>query len=85
MSSEEDVEKLMSAVKERFGRLDVLINNAGIMNFRPLYNPVEDKPHSLDDFKKLINVSHPLQSMLYNIYIESVGLQEKALCKIQEI
>ena len=48
---EEEVDRMFGAVVEKFGKLDVLINSAGI-NIR---YPVEDFPY--DEYKKVIDIN----------------------------
>ena len=60
MGNEKDVEKCFRLVQERFGRLDALVNNAGINIPRLLVD--DAKPHGefeLDDavFDKVVNVN----------------------------
>lgn len=43
--------------KERFGRLDLAVNCAGIAVAVKTYNFKKDVPHSLEDFSRVINVS----------------------------
>jgi NAD(P)-dependent dehydrogenase (short-subunit alcohol dehydrogenase family) len=50
VSQAEQVEAAMAEVVERFGRIDVLINDAGIMQFGPLEHM------SQDDFEEAMNV-----------------------------
>lgn len=45
VSKIEDVEKLFKETKTRFGKLDVLVNNAGIYQFEPLGNITEKSFH----------------------------------------
>ena len=49
--AQDDVERIHAAVKRRFGRLDVLVNNAGYGNV----NSVEDT--GLDDFRRQIETN----------------------------
>jgi len=45
MAKKADVEKLFAETKEAFGRLDILINNAGIYEFSPLGDITEEHFH----------------------------------------
>ena len=51
VTSEKDVDRVFDTVIEKYGKLDVLINSAGI-NIR---HPVEDFP--LDEFKQVIDIN----------------------------
>jgi NAD(P)-dependent dehydrogenase (short-subunit alcohol dehydrogenase family) len=48
---DDDLERLVSATVERFGRVDVLVNNAGLGD--PM--PAEDEP--LDHFRRVVDVN----------------------------
>ena len=50
VSKEADVEACVQATLDKFGRWDIVVNNAGLMVFKAL----ED--HTLDDWMKVINV-----------------------------
>jgi NAD(P)-dependent dehydrogenase (short-subunit alcohol dehydrogenase family) len=52
MSSEEDIEKVVSAHKQRFGRLDVLVNNAGV----GIGAPVEEISTKYLDMQLAVNL-----------------------------
>src|SRR5258708_1697227 len=45
VSRKADVERLLAETKKSFGRLDVLVNNAGIYEFSPLEQVSEDHFH----------------------------------------
>ena len=51
ISKEEDVLRLLNETKDKFGRIDVLVNNAGIA----IDTTLEDK--TVDNFRKIINVN----------------------------
>src|SRR5512145_1748342 len=45
MAKKPDIERLFAETKKAFGRLDVLVNNAGIYEFAPLENVSEELFH----------------------------------------
>src|SRR6187399_2366799 len=45
MAKKADIERLFAETKKAFGRLDVLVNNAGIYEFAPLENVSEELFH----------------------------------------
>src|ERR1043166_3586520 len=45
LSKQTDVERLFAETKKAFGRLDVLVNNAGVYEFAPLETVTEDHFH----------------------------------------
>lgn len=56
MTSESDVRSAVDLAKEKFGRLDMAVNCAGIAVAVKTYNFKKDVPHSLEDFSRVINV-----------------------------
>lgn len=57
VTSEEDVKKALEIVRDKFGRLDTLVNCAGQSETHQIYNFLKDKSCELDGFKRCINVS----------------------------
>jgi NAD(P)-dependent dehydrogenase (short-subunit alcohol dehydrogenase family) len=51
VSSETDVKRLIETVLERHGRIDVLVNNAGLSDFVPL------EQQTLESFQRVLNVN----------------------------
>lgn len=49
----------VSLAKEKFGKLDLAVNCAGIAVAVKTYNFKKDLPHSLEDFQRVINVRRP--------------------------
>src|SRR2546426_4345123 len=48
-----DIERLFAEAKKAFGRLDVLVNNAGVYEFRPLGEVTEEHFHRMFDLNVL--------------------------------
>lgn len=71
VTSEEDVKKALATVKEKFNRLDVTVNCAGIGVAFKTYNFNKDLPHSLEDFTKVVMVN---TVGTFNVVRLSVGL-----------
>lgn len=57
MTSEADVQAAVTLAREKFGKLDLAVNCAGIAVAVKTYNFKKDVPHSLEDFQRVINVS----------------------------
>lgn len=57
VTSENDVKSLMAKTKEIFGRLDVIVNCAGLSIAHQTYNFSKERPHLLEDFQKVLMVS----------------------------
>lgn len=47
----------LNVTKEKFGKLDNIVNCAGIGVAYKVYNFNKKLPHSLEDFSKVINVT----------------------------
>lgn len=56
MTSETDVENAVKIAKEKFGRLDVAVNCAGVGSACRIYNFKRDQPHNLEEFSTVIKV-----------------------------
>jgi len=69
--SEEDVTKALEACKSKFGRLDVVVNCAGIGVAFKTYNFNKNVPHQLSDFQRVIDVN---TVGTFNVIRLSVGL-----------
>lgn len=57
VTSEQDVTKAIEAAKSNFGRLNVLVNCAGVGVAFRTYNYTKKRAHTLADFQKVINVN----------------------------
>lgn len=56
MTSEKDVQAALALAKEKFGRVDVAVNCAGIAVALKTYNLKRNQAHTLEDFQRVINV-----------------------------
>uniref|UniRef100_V9LAI2 3-hydroxyacyl-CoA dehydrogenase type-2 n=1 Tax=Callorhinchus milii TaxID=7868 RepID=V9LAI2_CALMI len=57
VTSELEVQAALSLARERFGRVDVAVNCAGVAVAAKTYNFKKDTAHSLEDFQRVINVN----------------------------
>ncbi|XP_075434615.1 3-hydroxyacyl-CoA dehydrogenase type-2 [Ascaphus truei] len=57
VTSESDVKSALALAREKFGRVDIAVNCAGIAVAVKTYNPKKELPHSLEDFQRVINVN----------------------------
>ncbi|XP_054912815.1 3-hydroxyacyl-CoA dehydrogenase type-2 [Poeciliopsis prolifica] len=57
VTSETDVLLAVSLAREKFGKLDLAVNCAGIAVAVKTYNFKKNTPHSLEDFQQVINVN----------------------------
>lgn len=56
IASEEDMKNVVSKISEKYGKLDVVVNCAGICRSYATYNFKIDKPARLSDFTDVIEV-----------------------------
>ncbi|EGI66973.1 PREDICTED: 3-hydroxyacyl-CoA dehydrogenase type-2-like [Acromyrmex echinatior] len=71
VTSESDVQAALDFTKQKFGKLDVLVNSAGIGVISKTYNSNEKLPHKLKDFARIIEVN---TTGTFNVIRLSVGL-----------
>nr|CAI5856768.1 unnamed protein product [Callosobruchus analis] len=57
VTSEEDVKNALKMTKEKFGKLNNVVNCAGIAVAFKTYNFKKNVPHSLEDFSKVLTVN----------------------------
>lgn len=58
VTSTDDVTTALNVIKEKYKKLDVLVNCAGIAHSGLTSDPDHTAPHDLGDFEKVINVSN---------------------------
>ena len=56
MTNEEDVKNTLKIIAEKYGRLDVAVNCAGIGIAAVTYNQNKDRVHEIADFMKVLTV-----------------------------
>ncbi|KYM76734.1 3-hydroxyacyl-CoA dehydrogenase type-2 [Atta colombica] len=71
VTSEFDVQAVLDLTKQKFGKLDVLVNVAGTGIISKTYNNNEKLPHKLEDFARIIEVN---TIGTFNVIRLSVGL-----------
>lgn len=57
VTSAEEVGAALKLTQKEFGRLDLVVNCAGVGIAVKTYNSKKDKVHELEDFQRVINVS----------------------------
>ncbi|OCT65485.1 3-hydroxyacyl-CoA dehydrogenase type-2 [Xenopus laevis] len=57
VTCEADVKNALELARSKFGRVDIVVNCAGIAVAAKTYNLNKQLPHSLEDFQKVINVN----------------------------
>ncbi|XP_061727125.1 3-hydroxyacyl-CoA dehydrogenase type-2-like isoform X2 [Cydia pomonella] len=57
ITSEDDVKKALQLAKDKFGRLDTLVNCAGHVATHQIYNFNKDRPCELEGFQKCVNIN----------------------------
>ncbi|XP_032475055.1 3-hydroxyacyl-CoA dehydrogenase type-2 [Phocoena sinus] len=57
VTSEKDVQAALTLAKEKFGRVDVAVNCAGIAVASKTYNLKKSQAHTLEDFQRVLNVN----------------------------
>ncbi|XP_037677529.1 3-hydroxyacyl-CoA dehydrogenase type-2 isoform X3 [Choloepus didactylus] len=57
VTSEKDVQAALTRAKEKFGRVDVAVNCAGIAVANKTYNLKKRMAHSLEDFQQVLSVN----------------------------
>jgi len=57
VTSESDAKAALAKTHERFGRLDALVNCAGVACAFKIYNFNKDRPHELADFERVVKVN----------------------------
>lgn len=61
MTNEEDVKKALKIAAEKYGRLDLAVNCAGIGIAAVTFNANKDRVHEFGDFMKVVTVWKTVQ------------------------
>lgn len=56
VTSEEQIQNLIDEISKKYGKLNVLVNCAGLSNAFITYNAITGKPRSLEDFQRVLMV-----------------------------
>lgn len=56
VTNEEDVKNVLEEIKKNYGKLDVLVNCAGLLNAHVTYNFSEKRARNLEDFVAILQV-----------------------------
>lgn len=56
VTSETEVQNLVEQIDKKYGKLNVLVNCAGLAGAHVIYNFEAKRSHSLDDFRKVLMV-----------------------------
>ncbi|KAF6090608.1 hydroxysteroid 17-beta dehydrogenase 10 [Phyllostomus discolor] len=62
VTSEKDVQAALALAKEKFGRVDIAVNCAGIAVAIRTYNLKKNQAHTLEDFQRVLNVGQAAYS-----------------------
>src|SRR5271170_3559689 len=65
VSKQTDISKVFAEAKKAFGRLDVLVNNAGVYEFAPLGEVTEKSFHKMFDLNVLGLILSSQESLKY--------------------
>ncbi|KAI3357824.1 hypothetical protein L3Q82_016215, partial [Scortum barcoo] len=76
VTSEADVQSAVSLAREKFGKLDLAVNCAGIAVAVKTYNFKKDLPHSLEDFQRVINVNIAGTFNVIRLAVRAMGQNE---------
>ncbi|CAL7933541.1 unnamed protein product [Xylocopa violacea] len=57
VTSSDDINAAVNTIDKKFGKLDVLVNAAGIACAHKIYNFITNKPHMIEDFQNIQNVN----------------------------
>ena len=77
VTSYDQVQSAVDDIIEKFGSIDVLVNNAGVIYSEPLINIMakDDRKHSLESFKKYLDINLTSVFILSSIVIEKMVIK----------
>lgn len=65
VTSETDIQNVLSEISKKHGKLDVVVNCAGLSNAFVIYNFKTRKARSIEDFKSILEVNLPFTRFLH--------------------
>tara|TARA_B100000925_G_C21981856_1_gene462681 strand:+ start:976 stop:1719 length:744 start_codon:yes stop_codon:yes gene_type:complete len=73
LTKETEISKAIKAIKDKFKKIDILINNAGILFSEPLINITsKNKRHSLDSWRKVIDINLSAPFVISSYVVEQM-------------
>lgn len=60
--SPDEINNLVNTIEKQHGKLNILVNCAGIANAHVIYNFNQHRPRNLEDFQKIIEVNNYLNA-----------------------
>lgn len=78
VTSYDQVQSAVDDIIEKFGSIDVLVNNAGVIYSEPLINIMakDDRKHSLESFKKYLDINLTSVFIVSSIVIEKMVINK---------
>lgn len=67
VTSESDVQNLVQQIDKKYGKLNVLVNCAGLADAYVTYNFEANREHSLIDYQKVLMVRFPCSAFFVHI------------------
>lgn len=79
LTQQSQLEQAFDSIKQKFGTMNVLINNAGVIHNEPLFNffGKDSKRHNFDSWKKVIDINLTSVFLTTNYFVEQLAMQRK--------
>lgn len=79
LTQQSQIDKAFESIKEKFGVMNMLINNAGIIHNEPLFNffGKDSKRHNIDAWKRVIDINLTSVFSTTNYFVEQLAMSRK--------